>query len=130
PGRRSAPRRPGPGPGRPRLPPPPRRPPRPLAHRRRRPPAPLHPPAAPAPGGSAVATFDWEVPGDLPRALCFLALATAAGSPAPGAGDPADLVTRDPRWGCKNPPLLSPEARRVVRLEPLGGVGGGRVTLA
>ena len=83
-----------------------------------------------APGRSAVATFDWEVPGDLPRDLCFLALATAAGSPAPGAGDPADLVTRDPRWGCKNLTVLSPEAGRVVRLELLGGVGRGRFTLA
>jgi hypothetical protein len=83
-----------------------------------------------APGRSAVASFDWQVPGDLPRDLCLLALATAAGSPAPGAGDPADLVTRDPRWGCKNLTVLSPEAGRVVRLELPGGVGQGPCTLA
>jgi hypothetical protein len=83
-----------------------------------------------APGRSAVATFDWEVPASLPRDLCFLALTTGAGSTRPGAGDPADLVTRDPRWGCKNLTVLSPEAARVARLELLGGVGRGPFTLA
>ena len=83
-----------------------------------------------APGRSAVATFDWEVPADLPRDLCFLALATAAGSPAPGAGDPADLVTGDARWGCKNLTVLTPDARQVVRLELLGGAGRGPFVLA
>jgi hypothetical protein len=95
-----------------------------------------------APGRSAVATFDWEVPADLPRDLCFLAVTTApqiggAGSGAPGeprepdAVDPADLVTRDPRWGCKNLTVLYPGAAgRVVRLELVGGAGRGPFVLA
>jgi hypothetical protein len=80
-----------------------------------------------------VATFDWEAPRDLPRDLCFLAVTTAEGSapPAhPGAVDPADLVTRDPRWGCKNLTVLDPGPGRVVRLELLGGVGRGPFVLA
>jgi hypothetical protein len=83
-----------------------------------------------APGRSAVASFDWEVPGDLPRDLCLLAVTTAGGSPGLGAGDPADLVTLDPRWGCKNLTVLDPGAGRVVRLELLGGVGRGPSVLA
>jgi photosystem II stability/assembly factor-like uncharacterized protein len=120
-----------------------------------------------APGRSAVATFDWEVPTDLPRDLCFVAVTTAddaaeglwttqspplpaplgspsggpgnagSGSSAPGAGagasgvDPADLVTRDGRWGCKNLTVLYPGAAgRVLRLELLGGVGRGPSVLA
>jgi hypothetical protein len=90
-----------------------------------------------APGRSAVATFDWEVPADLPRDLCFLAVTTADSSPHPAASgspaavDPADLVTRDPRWGCKNLTVLYPgSAGRVVRLELLGGAGRGPFALA
>jgi len=89
-----------------------------------------------APGRSAVATFDWEVPADLPRDLCFLAGTTADGSTEglwgePDAVDPADLVTRDPRWGCKNLTVLYPGAAgRVVRLELLGGAGRGPSALA
>ena len=90
-----------------------------------------------APGRSAVATFDWEVPADLPRDLCFLAVTTADSSPHPAASgspaavDPADLVTRDPRWGCKNLTVLYPGAAgRVVRLELLGGAGRGPFALA
>ena len=90
-----------------------------------------------APGRSAVATFDWEVPADLPRDLCFLAVTTADSSPLPAAPgssaavDPADLVTRDPRWGCKNLTVLYPGAAgRVVRLELLGGAGRGPFALA
>jgi hypothetical protein len=87
-----------------------------------------------APGRSAVATFDWEVPGDLPRDLCFAAVATADGAAAPtrpGAADPADLVAKDGRWGCKNLTVLYPGAAgRVLRLELLGGVGRGPFVLA
>jgi hypothetical protein len=85
-----------------------------------------------APGRSAVATFDWQVPPDLPRDLCFLAV-TAAGDAGegPAAADPADLVTRDPRWGCKNLTVLYPGAAgRVVRLALLGGGGRGPLVLA
>jgi hypothetical protein len=84
-----------------------------------------------APGRSAVATVDWAVPGDLPRDLCFLAFTTAEDSTGGrGAVDPADLVTQDARWGCKNLTVLSPDPGRVVRLELLGGTGRGPFTLA
>jgi hypothetical protein len=57
---------------------------------------PLHP------GRSAVATIDWQVPPDLPRDLCLLAVATAPdlGTPAPDLGTPlpgpAGTPTPDP----------------------------------
>jgi hypothetical protein len=45
--------------------------------------------------------------------------------------DPADLVTRDGRWGCKSLTVLYPGAAgRVLRLELLGGVGRGPFGLA
>ena len=80
------------------------------------------------PGRSAVATFDWQVPIDLPRDICLLALATAAAPeplpPVPGP-DPADLVTGDQRWGLKSVTVLRPGVGRVVRLDLRGGVGRG-----
>jgi hypothetical protein len=89
-----------------------------------------------APGRSAVATFDWEVPADLPRDLCLVAVTTADGVAEglwgePDAADPADLVTRDPRWGCKSLTVLYPGAAgRVVRLELLGGARRGPSAVA
>jgi len=124
---------------------------------------PVGPPAALGnldPGRSAVATFDWIVPPDLPRDLCLLAVATAggvwttgappsaAGLPsrtgrpgtggrgpgAPGSGapgvDPADLVATDGRWGCKSVTVLRRGRGRVVRLDLLGAVGRGPFGLA
>src|SRR4029453_7770000 len=135
---------------------------------------PPHPPSAPPrrpvgppaaldnldPGRSAVATFDWIVPPDLPRDLCLLAVATAGGvwttgappsaaglpsrtggpdtggrgSGASGSGapgvDPADLVTTDGRWGCKSLTVLRQGRGRVVRLDLLGAVGRGPFGLA
>ena len=81
------------------------------------------------PGRSAVATFDWQVPTDLPRDICLLALATAGATPdsapEPPAPDPADLVTGDQRWGVKSVTVLGPGVGRVVRLDLRGGVGRG-----
>jgi hypothetical protein len=107
------------------------------------------------PGRSAVATFDWIVPPDLPRDVCLLAVATAGGvwttgAAPPAAGlpsrtggpgtdpggagvagtDPADLVTTDGRWGCKSLTILRPGRGRVVRLDLLGAVGRGPFGLA
>jgi photosystem II stability/assembly factor-like uncharacterized protein len=87
------------------------------------------------PGRSAVATFDWIVPPDLPRDICFLAVATAGGvwttdAPRSGGVDPADLVTTDGRWGCKSLTLLRPGGGRVVRLDLLGAEGRGPFGLA
>jgi hypothetical protein len=88
------------------------------------------------PGRSAVASFDWQVPGDLPGDLCLLALATAAGEPdpglaPPGAGvDPADLVASGGSWGCKSVTVLGDGSRRVVRLDLLGAAGRGPFGLA
>jgi photosystem II stability/assembly factor-like uncharacterized protein len=87
------------------------------------------------PGRSAVATFDWIVPPDLPRDICLLAVATAGGvwttgGPRSGGVDPADLVTTDGRWGCKSLSLLRPGGGRVVRLDLLGAVGRGPFGLA
>jgi hypothetical protein len=45
-----------------------------------------------APGRSAVATFDWQVPTDLPRDICLLAVATAA-DPAEGLWTGAGTAT-------------------------------------
>ncbi|HEX2372382.1 MAG TPA: hypothetical protein VHO93_00245, partial [Actinomycetota bacterium] len=81
------------------------------------------------PGRSAVATFDWVVPHDLPRDICLLAVASAAGpggsDPGQVAVDPADLVTTDGRWGCKSLTVLGAGGGRVVRLDLLGAVGRG-----
>jgi hypothetical protein len=90
------------------------------------------------PGRSAVASFDWHVPQDLPRDICLLAVATAGG-PVGEAGttavpaaptDPADLATTDGRWGLKSVTVLGPGGARVVRLDLRGMAGGGRLVLA
>jgi len=112
--------------------------------------SPWRPVAPPAPigdldpGRSAVASFDWQVPGDLPRNLCLMAVATAAGEAETTGGlwtgdgsgravavDPADLVTGNGNWGCKSVTVLERGAEeRVVRLDLLGGVGRGPFGLA
>jgi hypothetical protein len=98
---------------------------------------PVAPPATIAaldPGRSAVATFDWQVPADLPHDVCLLAVTTAGGAAGgPGSGtpvDPADLVAGNGNWGCKSVTVLGPEAGRVVRLELWGAVGRGPFGLA
>jgi hypothetical protein len=86
-----------------------------------------------APGRSAVATFDWEVPPDLPRDLCLVARAWTGDAAGDGerGGDLADLVTQDGRWGCQSLTVLYPGAAgRVLRLELLGGAGRGPFVLA
>jgi hypothetical protein len=86
------------------------------------------------PGRSAVATFDWQVPADLPHNLCLLAVATADGeaaaAPPPRTVDPADLVTQHPNWGCQNVTVLGRDSPRVVRLDLLGAAGRGPFGLA
>jgi len=88
------------------------------------------------PGRSAVVTFDWQVPADLPSDICLLAFATAGEPPGglwttqgPGpagtAVDPADLVTTDGRWGLKSLTVLRPGVGRVVRLDLRGELGRG-----
>ncbi len=85
-----------------------------------------------APGRSAVATFDWQVPAELPGDICLLAVATA-GDPRteadpgtkPDPVDPADLVLGDGRWGLKSLTVLRAGQARVVRLDLRGGVGWG-----
>jgi hypothetical protein len=88
------------------------------------------------PGRSAVVTFDWQVPADLPTDICVLAFATAGEPPGglwttqgPGpagtAVDPADLVTTDGRWGLKSLTVLRPGVGRVVRLDLRGELGRG-----
>jgi hypothetical protein len=100
---------------------------------------PVGPPAALGdldPGRSAVASFDWQVPGDLPGGVCLLALATAAGAPDPGlalpgaAVDPADLVASGGSWGCKSLTVLGSGSGPVVRLDLLGAAGRGPFGLA
>jgi hypothetical protein len=85
------------------------------------------------PGRSAVVTFDWQVPADLPRDICLLAFATADEPPGglwttqgPGpAVDPADLVMTDGRWGLKSLTVLRPGVGRVARLDLRGELGRG-----
>jgi hypothetical protein len=84
------------------------------------------------PGRSAIASLDWQVPWDLPRDICLLAVATSGG-PAPTSGgpaDPADLVAGDGRWGCKSVTVLEAGRGRVLRLELRGDERGGPFTLA
>jgi hypothetical protein len=97
------------------------------------------------PGRSLVASFDWDVPADLPGGVCLVALATAAGPgagvdaadlalPAAGAGfdagDPAELAAGDGPCGLKNLTVVGPGGPRVVRLELWGAAGRGPFTLA
>jgi hypothetical protein len=92
---------------------------------------PVGPPASVGdlrPGRSAVASFDWPVPQDLPRDICLLA--TAADGSAGAPTDPADLVTTDGRWGLKGVTVLGPGGGRVVRLDLRGMAGGRPVVLA
>jgi hypothetical protein len=95
-----------------------------------------------------VASFDWEVPPDMTRGVCLLAVAAADGAATVPAGDPAGLVA-DGRWGLKNLTVLGPGpeggppgrgaaapartptgAPRVVRLELWAAAGGGPLALA
>jgi hypothetical protein len=101
------------------------------------------------PGRSAVASVDWEVPGDLPRDLCLLAVATADGSTGgvwttdpplasrglpPRFGGPdtggrgSDVAGR--RWGLKSLTVLGPGRGQVVRLELWRPAGRGPWVLA
>jgi hypothetical protein len=85
------------------------------------------------PGRSAVASFDWRAPWDLPQDICLLAVAAvgpAVGGPVPVAVDPADLVAGDGRWGVKSVTVLQPEPRRVLMFDLLGSAGRGPFTLA
>ena len=89
------------------------------------------------PGRSAVATFDWHVPWDLPRDICLLAAASATGGGGRadpnhlGAVDPADLVVGDGRWGLKSLTVLERWGEeRVLLLDLLGSAGRGPFTLA
>ncbi|HEV3465314.1 MAG TPA: hypothetical protein VG846_15190, partial [Actinomycetota bacterium] len=69
-----------------------------------------------APGRSAVVSFDWLVPADLPRDVCLLAVATPAeltGGPA-AAGDPAEGL-----WTTAGTPI------RGGVPSPSGGPGAG-----
>ena len=108
-----------------------------------------------APGRSAVATFDWRVPADLPRDICLLAFATAreaAGGLWTGEGTatPAGLRSPSggpatggrgsgaPEVGVDPADLVASDGRwglksltvlgpapRVVRLDLRGGMGRG-----
>jgi hypothetical protein len=102
------------------------------------------------PGRAGVASFDWEVPADMTGGVCLLALAVAGGDQAPVlAGDPAELVARDARWGLKSmtvlartgeggppggrrePPPRTPQGPpRALRLDLWGAAAGGPFTLA
>jgi len=107
------------------------------------------------PGRSLVASFDWDVPADLPGGVCLVALATAAGPgagvnaadlalPPAGArldagdpagaevamGDPAGLAAGDGPCGLKSLTVVGPGGPRVVRLELWGAAGRGPFTLA
>ena len=70
------------------------------------------------PGRSAVATFDWQVPTDLPRDICLLALATAARPrplpPVPRASRPGGSGDRGSAVG----------AEERDRPQAGGGAGG------
>jgi hypothetical protein len=80
------------------------------------PPAPVGPLQ---PGRSAVATFDWQVPPDLPRDLCLLAVAT---TPAPGPPEPAPgpPEPRPPAPPGTPGPQGTPEPHRPVPGPPVG----------
>ena len=115
PRRRPPPRRPRPGPGRSGVPPPPGRPPGDWLWTGDPPPgspgarsAP-HPLGDLPPGRSAVASLDWQVPWDLPRDVCLLAVAT---SDAAGSG------------GLPNPPLPPTQPTS----SPGTGGGGARTS--
>jgi hypothetical protein len=83
-----------------------------------------------APGRSAVASFDWAVPADLPRDVCLLALATEGTGVAAPAADPADLAAGDGRWGLKSVTVLAPGRARMLRLDLPGAGVPGPFTLA
>jgi hypothetical protein len=96
---------------------------------------PVGPPAAVGdldPGRSAVASFDWWVPWDLPRDVCLLAVAAAGGAlwGSGMAADPARLVAGDGRWGVKSLTVLTHGMEPVVMLHLLGSAGGGPFALA
>jgi hypothetical protein len=83
------------------------------------------------PGRSAVASFDWEVPWDLPGDVCLLALASAGGAAvAVPAADPADLAVADSRWGLKSLTVVGRGREPVLLLDLLGSAGRGPFALA
>jgi hypothetical protein len=83
------------------------------------------------PGRSAVASFDWEVPWDLPGDVCLLALASAGGAAvAVPAADPADLAVADSRWGLKSLTVVGRGRAPVLMLDLLGSAGRGPFALA
>jgi len=83
------------------------------------------------PGRSAVASFDWQVPWDLPGDVCLLALASAGGAAvAVPAADPADLAVADSRWGLKSLTVVGRGRGPVLLLDLLGGAGRGPFALA
>jgi hypothetical protein len=73
------------------------------------------------PGRSAVASLDWEVPLDLPRELCLLAMATASGSSEGGSSDGGSLEggSAGGLWTTEAPPSAA-----GLR-SPTGGPGAG-----
>jgi hypothetical protein len=84
------------------------------------------------PGRAGVASFDWDVPADLPGGVCLVALA-AAGPGAGVDGVPADLdelAAGDGPCGLKSLTVVGPGGPRVVRLELWGAAGRGPFTLA
>jgi hypothetical protein len=90
---------------------------------------PWHPVGPPAwvgdlgPGRSAVATFDWQVPAELPSDICLLAVATA-GDPAWGPRAEALWTTEPPESGDRlRSPTGGPDAGG--RGSSLGGQGAG-----
>jgi hypothetical protein len=83
------------------------------------------------PGRSAVASFDWAVPWDMPRDVCLLALATAGGAEVTvPAADPADLVVADGQWGLKSLTVVGRDREPVLLLDLLGSAGRGPFALA
>ena len=101
------------------------------------------------PGRAGVASFDWDVPPDMTRGVCLLAVAAADGAETAPAGDLAGLVASDGPWGLKNLTVLGPGAEggppgrgsgppprtrtgapRTVRLELWAVAGEGPLALA
>jgi hypothetical protein len=85
------------------------------------------------PGRSAVASFAWDVPADLPRGVCLLAVAAAGEDPPAAtatAADPAELAAGGGSWALKSLTALEPADGQVVRLDLWGPAGGGPCTLA
>jgi hypothetical protein len=81
------------------------------------------------PGRSAVASLDWQVPWDLPRDICLLAVATsgqpaaASGQPAAASGEPA-AATPGGAVDSRSRPI-PPAATLPVGAPQTGGWGSG-----